>query len=108
MAKTGYVYDERYLLHDPGSWHVERSDRLLVIHKRLVISGLWQELICLKPTAAPLEWIEILHDPEYISRFNEPVKKVCRSWTPETAAFVQNLLKLPGWQWAASLPPVRR
>ncbi len=48
MAKTGYVFDERYLLHDPGSWHVERSDRLLAIHRRLVVSGLWPELICLE------------------------------------------------------------
>ena len=75
MARTGYVYDERYLRHDPGSWHVERSDRLLVIHQRLVVSGLLPELICLKPTAAPLEWIEKLHDSEYITRFQRACEK---------------------------------
>ena len=75
MARTGYVFEERYLLHDPGSWHVERSDRLLAIHRRLVVSGLLPELICLKPFAAPLEWLEKLHDPEYISRFQRACEK---------------------------------
>ena len=75
MAKTGYVYDERYLLHDPGSWHVERPDRFKVIHKRLVFSGLIKKLICLEPSAAPLEWIEKLHDPDYIARFQRACEK---------------------------------
>ncbi len=75
MAKTGYVYDERYLLHDPGSWHVERPDRLRVIHKRLVFSGLIQKLTCLEPFEAPLEWIEKLHDPDYIARFQLACQK---------------------------------
>ena len=75
MAKTGYVYDERYLLHDPGSWHAERPDRLKVIHKRLVFSGLIQKLTCLEPSAAPLEWIEKLHDPDYIARFQRACEK---------------------------------
>ena len=75
MARTGYVYDEQYLRHDPGSWHVERADRLLVIHQRLVVSGLLPELICLKPTAAPLEWLEKLHNSEYINRFQRACEK---------------------------------
>ena len=33
MRRTGYVYDERYLMHDPGSWHPERPDRLKAIHR---------------------------------------------------------------------------
>jgi acetoin utilization deacetylase AcuC-like enzyme len=75
LAKTGYVYDERYLLHDPGSWHAERPDRLKVIHKRLVFSGLIQKLTCLEPSAAPLEWIKKLHDPDYIARFQRACEK---------------------------------
>ena len=75
MAKTGYVYSDQYLRHDPGSWHVERPDRLRVIHKRLVFSGLVQELTCLEPYEAPLPWIETLHDPEYIARFQRACEK---------------------------------
>lgn len=75
MAITGYVYDERYLLHDPGSWHVERPDRLKVIHKRLVFSGLLDRLVRLEPFIAPLEWIEKLHDADYIDRFRRACDK---------------------------------
>jgi acetoin utilization deacetylase AcuC-like enzyme len=75
MAKTGYVYDERYLLHDPGSWHAERPDRLRVIQKRLVFSGLIKELTLLEPSEAPLEWIEKLHDQDYIARFKRACEK---------------------------------
>jgi acetoin utilization deacetylase AcuC-like enzyme len=75
MAETGYVYSDQYLLHDPGSWHVERPDRLRVIHKRLVFSGLLQELTCLEPYEAPLPWIEKLHDSDYIARFKRACEK---------------------------------
>ena len=30
---TGYVYDEHYLRHDPGTWHPERPDRVRAIHR---------------------------------------------------------------------------
>ena len=75
MAKTGYVDNEEYLLHDPGSGHVERPDRHRAIHERLVFSGLVQEMTCLEPDEAPLSWIEILHDPEYIARFEGACEK---------------------------------
>ena len=35
MRRTGYVFAQRYLLHDPGSWHPERPDRLKAIHNAL-------------------------------------------------------------------------
>ena len=45
MRRTGYVYALRYLLHDPGSWHPERPDRLKAIHTALVNSDVY-ELLC--------------------------------------------------------------
>ncbi len=69
MARTGYVYHERYLRHDPGSWHPERPDRLRVIHRRVVFSHLLEELVPLTPEPAPLEWLAKVHDPDYIQRF---------------------------------------
>jgi len=75
VAKTGLVYDERYLLHDPGPWHVERPDRLRAIQQRLATSGLLKELILLEPQPAPLEWIARLHDPDYITRFQRACQK---------------------------------
>ncbi|MFZ0052029.1 MAG: histone deacetylase [Desulfobaccales bacterium] len=69
MRRTGYVYDDRYLLHDPGAWHPERPDRLKAIQASLKDSGILELLIQLKPYPAPLAWVERLHDPDYIRRF---------------------------------------
>jgi acetoin utilization deacetylase AcuC-like enzyme len=69
MRRTGYVYDDRYLLHDPGSWHPERPDRLKAIHKNLLESGVLELLVPIPPYEAPLAWLERLHDPAYIKRF---------------------------------------
>lgn len=69
MATTGYVYDERYLLHNPGSYHPERPERLQAIHQRLVSVGLLDQLVRIQPYEAPLSWIEKLHDPDYIELF---------------------------------------
>lgn len=75
MAKTGYVFDERYLRHHPGAWHVERADRLRAIQARLASSGLLAEVTCLEPKAAPLAWLEKLHAPEYLARFQRACEK---------------------------------
>ncbi|MFP3866597.1 MAG: histone deacetylase [Desulfobacteraceae bacterium] len=69
MAITGYVYDKRYLLHDPGPGHPERPDRLRAIQRRVVFSGLIKQIILIEPYEAPLAWIEKLHDYHYIERF---------------------------------------
>lgn len=71
MRRTGYVYDDRYLLHDPGTWHPERPDRLKAIQKNLKESNLLELVTLIQPYAAPLAWVERLHDPDYIRRFKE-------------------------------------
>jgi len=75
MRRTGYVYDDRYLLHDPGSWHPERPDRLKAIQASLMDSGVLELLIQLKPYPAPLAWVERLHDADYIRRFQEACQR---------------------------------
>jgi acetoin utilization deacetylase AcuC-like enzyme len=71
MRRTGYVYAQRYLLHDPGSWHPERPDRLKAIHTALEEDDLLELVVRLRPDYAPLQWVERLHDPKYILRFEE-------------------------------------
>jgi len=75
MRRTGYVYDERYLLHDPGSWHPERPDRLKAIHTALKENGVLELLVPIKPYPAPLAWVERLHDADYLRRFKEACEK---------------------------------
>jgi acetoin utilization deacetylase AcuC-like enzyme len=71
MRRTGYVYALRYLLHDPGSWHPERPDRLKAIHAALENDDLLELLVRLRPDYAPLKWVERLHEPTYIQKFKE-------------------------------------
>lgn len=72
---TGLVYDERYLLHRPGEYHPERPARLEAIVQRLQNTGLMEEVVRIHPYEAPLPWIERLHDPEYVKRFQAACKK---------------------------------
>jgi acetoin utilization deacetylase AcuC-like enzyme len=75
MRRTGYVYDERYLLHDPGTWHPERPDRLKAIHRNLQEGDLLELVVPIQPYEAPLTWLERLHDPEYIRELREACAK---------------------------------
>ena len=75
MRRTGYVYAVRYLLHDPGSWHPERPDRLKAIHRALEEDDLLELMVRLRPDYAPLEWVERLHTPDYIKSFKEACEK---------------------------------
>jgi acetoin utilization deacetylase AcuC-like enzyme len=75
MRRTGYVYDERYLRHQPGEWHPERPARLEAIQQRVETSSLLQKLVRIAPYAAPLSWVEKLHDPDYVRRFREACER---------------------------------
>ena len=75
MRRTGYVFDQRYLLHDPGAWHPERPDRLKAMHRALEQADLLELLVLLKPDYAPLKWVERLHTPDYIKRFKEACER---------------------------------
>jgi acetoin utilization deacetylase AcuC-like enzyme len=75
MRRTGYVYDDRYLLHDPGTWHPERPDRLKAIQRNLQEGQLLELVVPIPPHEAPLAWLERLHDPEYIRELKEACAK---------------------------------
>jgi acetoin utilization deacetylase AcuC-like enzyme len=95
MKRTGFVYDERYLLHLTGNYHPESPERLLAIHKWLETSGMLGKLIPIKVTRANQRWIEAVHNIHYIMSFDEaciagmsefehPDNAICRD-TYETA-----------------------
>ena len=79
MKKTGFVYDERYLLHLTGDYHPESPDRLRAIYKGLSESGLLEKLTVMNAEKANQRWIEAVHDIRYIMRFEE----TCISGVPE-------------------------
>ena len=66
-AKTvGWVYDRRFLDHDPGASHVERPERLEVIVRSLQQAGLLDQMDALPFSAATAEQLTLVHDPAYV------------------------------------------
>lgn len=71
MKQTGFLYDRRYLLHDTGRFHPEKSERLEAILKGITDGGLLPHLTQLEASRAEMKWIEAVHDPGYIQRFGD-------------------------------------
>ncbi len=71
MKRTGFVYDDRYLLHDTGGYHPESPERLKAIYKRLSESGILEKLTLIPADRANQRWIETVHNIHYIMRFDE-------------------------------------
>ena len=68
--KIGYVYDPIYLKHDTGK-HPENANRLLAIMRYLERTGPWQQLVSVKPEAATIEELSLVHEKQYISKVRE-------------------------------------
>jgi acetoin utilization deacetylase AcuC-like enzyme len=75
MKKTGFLYDERYQLHTTGNYHPEVPDRLSCVYEGIKTAGLLPRLTLIKASRADLKWIEMIHDRNYIQRFED----TCRS-----------------------------
>ncbi|MGB3213050.1 MAG: histone deacetylase [Desulforhopalus sp.] len=71
MKRTGFVYDDRYLLHDTGGFHPESPERLKAICNRLRDSGMLDKLTLVAAEKANQRWIESIHNIHYIMRFDE-------------------------------------
>jgi acetoin utilization deacetylase AcuC-like enzyme len=71
MKKTGFVYDEKYLLHDTGGYHPESPERLKAIYRGLTESGVLEKLTRIQAERANQRWIEAVHTIRYIMKFDE-------------------------------------
>ena len=71
MKRTGFHYDPRYLLHDTGPYHPERSERLDAVLQGINDAGLMQHLVKIPARMGDMRWIETIHAPDYIRRFEE-------------------------------------
>ena len=67
--RTGFLYDERYQEHLTGNYHPEVPDRLPAVYKGIEDAGLLERLTLITATPADLKWVETVHDPAYIKRF---------------------------------------
>lgn len=71
MKRTGFLYDQRYLLHDTGPYHPERAERLQAIHQGLQDAGLMPRLTMLPAVLTDMQWVTSVHTNDYIRRFEE-------------------------------------
>ena len=71
MAKTGFVFDERYLQHVTFAGHPECSARLTAILDGMGKAGLLEELVRIQPEPANQRWLEAVHNIHYIMKFEE-------------------------------------
>ncbi len=71
MKKTGFLFDQRYLLHDTGPYHPESADRLVMILRGIREADLLPHLTRVAAKRADMKWIETVHTQTYIRRFEE-------------------------------------
>ena len=72
--KAGFVYDAVYLKHDTGQ-HIENAERLEAIISRIEQSHLRQQLTPVKPRAASIEELSLVHHKQYIAHIQEVAQK---------------------------------
>ncbi|MCS7081561.1 MAG: histone deacetylase [Bacteroidetes bacterium] len=88
---TAFVYDPRYLEHDPGPGHPERPDRLRAILGHLKKGPLWPALEPIQPDPAERAWVERVHPPEYLARLEAFCQAGGGHLDPDTVAGPESL-----------------
>ena len=75
---TGFLYDSRFLAHDTGRGHPERSERLVSTMAWLEGCDWFPSLIRVDAEMPDPAWMETVHDGSYIVRAEE----TCRAGAP--------------------------
>jgi len=75
MKRTGFLYDERYLLHNTGPGHPESAGRIKAVYQGIKDADLLSKLTIFQASRADLKWVESVHAKNYIERF----EAACRS-----------------------------
>lgn len=66
MAKTGHLFDSKFLLHDTGPGHPERADRLRAIESMIQSSHLNEKLTPVAARQASRQEIEAVHTRQHV------------------------------------------
>jgi acetoin utilization deacetylase AcuC-like enzyme len=70
---TSLVYHPIYLKHETGEFHFESPNRLHSILDGLELANLHSSLHSLSPQESPMQWIETVHQKEYIETVRQDV-----------------------------------
>lgn len=76
--KTGYLFDEIFLRHQPGDGHPESPQRLLAINQAVRTMPFFPELLELPSRQASLEELLLVHRREYV----DLAKRECAAGLP--------------------------
>lgn len=71
MKRTGFLYDERFLLHQTGPDHPECPERIQCAYNGIMEGDLLDELILIKAVRADMKWIEAVHSIDYLARLKD-------------------------------------
>ena len=71
MARTAFLYDDLFRMHETGKYHPESPDRLDAILQGLKSAGLWEKLVHTAPTPATEEQILLAHTKEHFDTIRE-------------------------------------
>ncbi|MDM8552029.1 histone deacetylase [Desulfobacterales bacterium HSG2] len=71
MKKTGFLHDDKYLLHETGPYHPECPERLKAVYKGIKDADFLSKLTLMEASPADQKWIERIHSIKYILRFEE-------------------------------------
>lgn len=71
MNGTAVIWDKRYLLHETGSWHPERPERLEAIRQVLEKRPVGKKVKRLEPRLATVEEIALVHEFEYVKKIEK-------------------------------------
>src|SRR5213594_3457119 len=88
--RLGFLFDDCYLLHDPGSRHPESPKRLLAIKSALDSYGgldSWQRL---EPRPAQMEELELVHHPAHVERVEKAARKAPAYLDPDTVVSTES------------------
>jgi acetoin utilization deacetylase AcuC-like enzyme len=66
FVRTAFISGDIYSKHDTGEFAYENAGRLRAIHEGLEENGLLPRLQRKGPYRANTDWVETVHDPEYI------------------------------------------
>jgi acetoin utilization deacetylase AcuC-like enzyme len=69
MKRTGFLYDDRYLLHKTGPYHPEIPERLPAIYAGIEHGGFLDKLVRIHACMPEPKWIHTVHPNEYVQRF---------------------------------------
>ncbi|HEX3032918.1 MAG TPA: histone deacetylase [Bacillota bacterium] len=82
MVKTGIVYSPKYLQHFTGT--VEGHKRLQTIWNVMEEHQIADKLVTIEPYFAPLEYVHLVHTPEYIEGLSGFASQGGGTWAEET------------------------